>query len=57
MKKRTYIQPAMQMAIMPQSELMLPSSPTDGSMDTKGLAPRAATPTHPVMPLDSVSVF
>lgn len=56
--KRTYIQPAIDMMVLPKDALMdeiaLASS---GSMGTVGKAPRAATPTNPVMPLDSVSVF
>ena len=58
--KRTYIQPTIDTMVLPQEALMGPI-PLAGSGEGPGVgnnAPkRAATPTNPVMPLDSVSVF
>ena len=39
MKKRTYIQPEMNVELFRMEALMLPTSPTDGSMDPKVLMP------------------
>ena len=58
--KRTYIQPTIDTMVLPKEALMGPIS-LAGSGEGPGVgssAPkRPATPTNPVMPLDSVSVF
>ncbi len=57
MEKRTYIQPLMAVEeVHPEAFVMLLDSGS-GTEPGKAPAQRAATPTNPVMPLDSVAVF
>ena len=58
MRKQTYIQPSMAVEeLRPEAFVMLLDSGS-GLEPGKSSAPkRSATPTNPVMPMDSVTVF
>ena len=58
MEKRTYIQPEMNVAVLPKDAIMAPQ-PLAGSptMSTVGAAPTRLAPANPALATDSVAVF
>ena len=56
MKKHTYIQPEIGINMI-GSDAFVMLQPSNSNKEPEFAPKRAATPTNPVMPLDSVSVF
>lgn len=61
MNKKMYIEPKMEVSVLPNDTLMgqipVAGSPTGPVLNGGGAPKRVVTPTNPVVPADTVQVF